>query len=102
MHGPSTSSSPKASCCPRTGRCSRQLRLSRQGRTSSDRFSASRSTEGTIDFFPEGKMTSLAFAFLALISMPLSTGVYAQQTVREGVYTENQAKRGQAIYVEKC
>ena len=43
---------------------------------------------------------------LALVSLctlvPFSPGVHAQQTVREGVYTNNQANRGQTIYVEKC
>ena len=43
-------------------------------------------------------------AALAALSIfvPFSSGIYAQQTVKEGVYTENQAKRGQVIYAEQC
>src|SRR2546425_3134225 len=51
-------------------------------------------------------MTRAAFGYFTLIALlifaPLSSSVYAQQTVREGVYTQDQAKRGEAIYVEKC
>jgi mono/diheme cytochrome c family protein len=37
-------------------------------------------------------------------SGPFSTAVYAQQsrTVKEGVYTATQAKRGEAIYTDRC
>ena len=44
-------------------------------------------------------MTALTTLFILL---PLFSGGYAQQTVREGVYTDAQAKRGQTIYAEKC
>jgi mono/diheme cytochrome c family protein len=48
----------------------------------------------------------IVFGTLALLTLsilvPFFSGVYAQQTVREGVYTDNQARRGQTIYAEKC
>ena len=43
----------------------------------------------------------LALVTLSIV-VPFFCGVYAQQTVRGGVYTDNQARRGQTIYVEKC
>ena len=43
------------------------------------------------------------FALIAfLVFIPFFSHVYAQQTVRDGAYTQEQAKRGQTIYVEKC
>ena len=43
----------------------------------------------------------LALVTLSIL-VPFFSTVYAQQTVREGVYTDNQARRGQTIYVEEC
>ena len=37
-----------------------------------------------------------------LICVPFFSGIQAQQTVSEGVYTEDQAGRGQAIYAQMC
>ena len=51
-------------------------------------------------------MARSAFGYSALIVLlvfaPLQSPVYAQQRVRDGVYTQGQAKRGQGTYTEKC
>jgi mono/diheme cytochrome c family protein len=41
------------------------------------------------------------FAF-ALVSSSLTLGAQPRKTVRDGVYTGEQAKRGQAIYMDRC
>jgi mono/diheme cytochrome c family protein len=45
----------------------------------------------------------LGLALVTLLTLvPFFSGVYAQQTLSERVYTDAQARRGQSIYVEKC
>jgi mono/diheme cytochrome c family protein len=45
---------------------------------------------------------SVAIVAVALVSSPVTLRAQPGKTVRDGVYTGEQAKRGQAIYVDRC
>ena len=48
-------------------------------------------------------VTTLAtLTFVTLLITPTSLGAQAQLTVQDGVYSEAQARRGQALYAQRC
>ena len=51
---------------------------------------------------PMGTQRLVLFATLAAVISTTSSGAQAQKTVWDGVYTEEQAKRGEQLYGEKC
>jgi len=50
---------------------------------------------------PVWALSVAAFAF-ALVNSPVTLRAQPGKTVRDGVYTDEQAKRGQAIYMDRC